>query len=97
MNVSLRDQVKAMVTNTRDNALVEKYPYVRRDGGVRAKILDACVDGDSMLIATVDPSRKAPKPRYGADTPRAYDVGHEATLRVVTTAYFDNNYWEGKN
>jgi hypothetical protein len=94
MNVSLKDQLSAMER--------KKYPFVRRDGGVRAVILkDMRLPCDfeegNLLIATVPVGQKTREPRFGADVPRAYDLPHEATIRVVSAEYFDNNYWEGVN
>jgi hypothetical protein len=90
MNVSLRDQFTTIQNNN--------YPFIRRDKEVRARVL-ASFD-DKVLIATFIPNAPRNNRRVvGRPNPlyRAYDLPESATIRVVTTDYFDNNYWEGKS
>ncbi len=89
MNVSLKDQLQD-VLNT-------KFPFVRRDGAVRACILHESQDTNTLLIATIVVGNKPAKWSRGANEPRAYNVPTEATIRAVDGEYFDNNFWEGKN
>ena len=89
-NVSLRDQFTTIQNNN--------YPFVRRDKEVRARVLAAF--DDKVLIATFIPNGPRNNRRVGGrPNPlyRAYDLPESATIRVVTTDYFENNYWEGKN
>jgi hypothetical protein len=94
-NVSLRDQFTTIQNNN--------YPFIRRDKEVRARVLASFNDSedgiDKVLIATFIPNGPRNNRRVaGRPNPlyRAYDLPESATIRVVTTDYFDNNYWTGQ-
>jgi hypothetical protein len=89
MNISLKDQLSAIEN--------QKYPFVRRDGTVRAIVLNENDEAGTVMIATAVVGQKVRPPRYGADVPRAYNMPVEATIRNVSKDYFENNYWEGSN
>lgn len=92
MNISLKEQLQDMNS--------AKYPFVRRDGGVRVNLLSSFNDNgeDMVLVAVVDPSKRHRIHHFdGRDYARAYDVAPEANIRCMTAEYFDNNFWEGKS
>ena len=68
-----------------------QYPYVRRDKGVRARIVDEIpaevgYEQDQLLIETVQVARNG-----------MVDARFDPLKRIVSREYFDNNYWEGKD
>lgn len=67
-----------------------QYPFIRRDKGVRARIIDEIpaevgYEQDQLLIETVQLGRSG-----------LVDSRFEPLKRIISREYFDNNYWEGQ-